>query len=161
MMRPVDQTILAGDSGPHKGDCFRACVASILELPIEAVPHFMEMSGDWFEHFDDWLRKQGLFAMEVRLQEPPACFVSSHDVWCILSAMGPHGVMHSVVGRYECRPTTSAPRFYLEHDPHPSREFFGGNDVEWGLFIGSRRIVIANLSNKAWNLASGEKPQEE
>ena len=37
-MKPVDQTLLASRGEP--GDCWRACIASILELPIEDVPHF-------------------------------------------------------------------------------------------------------------------------
>jgi hypothetical protein len=42
-MKPVHQTILTAPGG----DCFRACVASIFELPLEAVPHFLgDAAGD-------------------------------------------------------------------------------------------------------------------
>ena len=44
-MKPVDQT----DWTPKTGDCFRACVASIFELPIESVPNFMEEGDDHFK----------------------------------------------------------------------------------------------------------------
>lgn len=37
-MIPIDQTIV--DAG--RGDCVRACVASILEVPITAVPNFSD-----------------------------------------------------------------------------------------------------------------------
>lgn len=48
-MKPVEQ---AGDR-----DCFRACIASILELPIAALPesHFLPEPDDWFERASDYL----------------------------------------------------------------------------------------------------------
>jgi hypothetical protein len=43
---------------PHTmGDCFRACVASILELPYEEVPHFMDPKANdpaKFIHSKGW-----------------------------------------------------------------------------------------------------------
>jgi hypothetical protein len=42
-MTPVFQSILTAPGG----DCFRACVASIFELPLEVVPHFLgDAAGD-------------------------------------------------------------------------------------------------------------------
>lgn len=50
-MIPVAQTIFTAP----KGDCFRACVASIFELPIDAVPHFFETSaGDHMWTQEQW-----------------------------------------------------------------------------------------------------------
>lgn len=38
------------------GDCLRACVASILELPLKSVPHFSrDYTVDWFEYLVDFL----------------------------------------------------------------------------------------------------------
>jgi len=132
-MKAVDQTVLAGDLGPVKGDCFRACVASVLELPIEEVPHFVQESEDWYEMFTEWLSKREMFAIEVKVSEPPASVVLPPDVPCIVSAHGPRGCMHSVVGRYD-----GGEGIELDHDPHPSRGFFGGNDAEWVMLIGRR-----------------------
>lgn len=42
-MKPIYQTIVDIKSG----DCIRACVASILELPIDAVPNFIRFSTSW------------------------------------------------------------------------------------------------------------------
>lgn len=60
-MIPVAQTML----GPTSGDCFRACVASVLELPIEEVPHFCSpavMAGGvgWWAFFLDWCWLRGI-----------------------------------------------------------------------------------------------------
>lgn len=50
-MRPVDQTRI----GAENGDCFSACVASVLELPIELVPKFCDPSAvSWWTWFLDW-----------------------------------------------------------------------------------------------------------
>jgi len=44
-MIPIEQQIHDKDAG----DCMRATVASLLELPIDAVPHFLRFDGNkWF-----------------------------------------------------------------------------------------------------------------
>lgn len=77
-MIPVVQRIAAsGGDGKVPGDCVKCCVASILELPYENVPHFVAyewlvapravngmVAGppervDWFSALNDWLRSDG------------------------------------------------------------------------------------------------------
>jgi hypothetical protein len=44
-----------------QGDCLRAAVASVLNLPLIAVPHFVILSGgEWHKGVRDWLRDRGL-----------------------------------------------------------------------------------------------------
>lgn len=54
-MIPVDQTIVSVEDG----DCTRACLASILDLPIDAVPNFMRFGSEWFKIFSSFLRALG------------------------------------------------------------------------------------------------------
>jgi hypothetical protein len=54
-MRPVDQTTY----GPDNGNCFSACLASILEIPLEEVPVFL---GTHWDDFLPWLAERGLSA---------------------------------------------------------------------------------------------------
>lgn len=42
-----------------KGDCTRACLASLLELDIYLVPNFIELGGGWFDSFWKFLRDNG------------------------------------------------------------------------------------------------------
>ncbi len=42
-MIPVNQSILHDPENGKNSDCHRACIASVLELPIEMVPHFEDM----------------------------------------------------------------------------------------------------------------------
>lgn len=67
-MIPVQQRITAaGGDGVLPGDCVKCCVASILELPYEDVPHFVnrevnDADGkplDWYSGVNHWLRERG------------------------------------------------------------------------------------------------------
>lgn len=98
------QTIFVNDPRGIPGDCMRTAVASLLELPTEAVPHFALFSepGAWFDAFQLWLRGRGL---QIR---PLAR--ASVDGECLAIGMSPRGVEHVVVWGPEG----------LVHDPHPS-----------------------------------------
>jgi hypothetical protein len=61
-VKPVFQTI-QGDNG----NCLQACVASIFELPLEEVPHFLEADEGWFERFAAWLRERDLVYINYKL----------------------------------------------------------------------------------------------
>ena len=101
-MIPVDQTTF----GVPGGNCFSACVASLLELPIERVPYFM---GDFPADFDRWLAARGLFQAVYRPKNLEQ-FVPREALLIIggMSARGPHAVVGN--GALE-----------VLHDPHPSR----------------------------------------
>ena len=55
------------------GDCFQACVASILELPLNQVPNFCQEDPEsWWDNFRLWLVQYGLC---------PVCVVPPRDTW--------------------------------------------------------------------------------
>jgi hypothetical protein len=46
--------------GPRKGDCWRACIASLLELLPQQVPDFVNNSNrHWLTNTKRWLRNRG------------------------------------------------------------------------------------------------------
>lgn len=102
-MIPVDQTTF-GDPG---GDCFSACVASLMHLTIDQVPYFMG-DTDWYARFEKWLAAYALY---------PLCLVSfQYDErfhgFYIMGGKSPRGnFQHSVIAK----------RGMIVHDPHPSR----------------------------------------
>lgn len=107
-MKPVDQEFMHGN-GRH-GDCFRACVASILELPLSEVPHFNQLAADagdvmeWSTLFAQWCGERGVdFYSTEADAKPPG--------WAIMSGPAGRGPLHSVVAF--CGE--------MKHDPHPSR----------------------------------------
>lgn len=106
-MKPVDQTTF----GHPGGNCFSACVASLLEMPIEAVPYFMG-HDDWVKAFADWLEPHGLYPVTFKYVAPAG---TGKDWWpqglYILGGKCSRGD-HAVVARGR----------EIVHDPHPSRE---------------------------------------
>lgn len=57
-MKEVEQTIHTVPGG----NCFAACLASILELPIEEVPNFNAATAgeNWCERVNEWLAPRNL-----------------------------------------------------------------------------------------------------
>lgn len=69
-MKPVHQTIVC----PKRGDCLRACVASLFELEIEQVPHFILYEKKWYHMLTDFIwslgyEYEGHFALNQYMQE--------------------------------------------------------------------------------------------
>jgi hypothetical protein len=74
-MIPVFQRVLqhAPDRGEY-GDCLRACLASLLEVGLDDVPHFADESqygSDWYLALQEWLAPRDLryivYPIEARL----------------------------------------------------------------------------------------------
>lgn len=53
-MKKYDQLI----SGDVDGDCFRACMATVLQIPIDTLPNWHD--NQWFLKWDKWLHERGL-----------------------------------------------------------------------------------------------------
>lgn len=115
-MIPVEQTYLA----PPEGNCFAACVASILELGINDVPNYH--SEEWFQQWNEWLKPRGLMLLTFAIQPGntwrPAGF-------SIIGAKSPRGDwIHAVVARDG----------QVVWDPHPQRDMGLGEWVDWTIF---------------------------
>lgn len=116
-MKPIDQTQFAGEGAG--GDCVRASLASILELPIDAVPHFLEAADlpeQWEIEFLEWLEARG-----VTIWREQGHYV--FEGFYLASGPAERGVSHMVVYRDGA----------LAHDPHPSRA--GLIDVAWSRML--------------------------
>lgn len=120
----VDQEFFHDPDTGEVGDCWRACIASILGYPRDCVPHFIgnhfhEPETEWFEATNTWLENQ---TGETILYYPgPDAVLSicrlgepSSRPHLIINGGSPRGYFnHCVVGDAE----TGA----MVHDPHPSR----------------------------------------
>lgn len=91
-MKPVFQTV-KHDPPFSIGNCYRACVASILECEIDDIPPFETMAGfndegasgdEWWRVYTSWLADRGLYASRhpVEKREVPAG-------WSILCGASP------------------------------------------------------------------------
>jgi hypothetical protein len=102
-VKPVIQTTF----GDGKGNCFTACVASILELSIDEVPDFCVLYGDkeWWIELEKWLALRGLAPLtftfdcgeQTTERKRLESFYVNPSVAMILSGRNAAGVAHSVV----------------------------------------------------------------
>lgn len=128
-MKPVDQTIFGT---PH-GNCFAACIASILELPIEEVPNFIAEGDRWWDAAKAWLDERGYALLWVKHDAVRCGYLDPNPLidaghYFIVCGTSPRcDSLHSVVNHYG----------KMVHDPHPSRDGFVG---EWESFI----VIIPN-----------------
>ena len=64
-MFKVDQTCFGGKDAPpaDQGNCFQACVATVLQMPLEEAYDCrgpQEKGNHWFDDFCKWLEQYGL-----------------------------------------------------------------------------------------------------
>lgn len=109
----VTQTILHDPSlteeqintGRHVlGNCMQAAIASVLKMPIDAVPHVVQFVW-WPQALELWLRQFDLTLKSEQIDTIP-------ERLCIVSGTSPRGVSHVVV----------AHAGEIVWDPHPSRD---------------------------------------
>lgn len=92
------------------GNCLTACVASILELPIEQVPNFIEFdkgNGEYLQVFNDFLGQYGYQALTIFLSVLDETWIPSG--YHLIYGYSEEGVKHAVVG-YQGK---------IVHDPAP------------------------------------------
>ncbi|OGP46220.1 MAG: hypothetical protein A3K30_03875 [Deltaproteobacteria bacterium RBG_13_51_10] len=108
------------DKFGEEGNCFEACLASILEIKLERIPTIMK--GNWLRTANVWLKENfnlGLLGVFLpSLSNPPlpmdGALQSLFDVgvFYIVTGKGPRGLDHACV----------ADSGKIVHDPHPSGE---------------------------------------
>ena len=128
-MLKVQQTIFNNEG--LKGNCFTACVASILELPIEAVPNWFALYGEqWRDHAEYWLNEHGYALVSIRETALDMLRCLSKGPLVIITGTSPRGAFrHAVVGKLIACGTA----LQFIHDPHPDGTF---------LAEGSRTIYL-------------------
>ncbi len=144
-MTPVDMAHLdMGTPGAEVGDCFRCCVATLLDLPRDDVPHFAggpDGAAAWVVRTQEWLAQRGLLYIQVTdFVWPWVRGLSAPLV--IAGGKSPRGVKggHAVVVEVTCN------GWRLIHDPHPSRAGIVGEPEDYGLFV---RLAELRQATKA------------
>ena len=125
-MTPHTQDLLAARPDGHTadglpGNCLQAAVASLLDLDVDAVPHFA-VYVNWFGAMRRWARTRDAdftyFPIPVPDQYAEAWawyqdWGREHQAYVLLSGPSPRGPFwHVVVGNVDLETV---------HDPHPSR----------------------------------------
>lgn len=102
------------------GDCFRTCVASILEVEnLQDVPNFMKDGEDSFnKHFNKWLRKNNMLYITYQIHNS-AIDGFYFDEWkCILTGIDKFTrIGHSVVGEAKYNKNSNMIEYFVIHNP--------------------------------------------
>ena len=128
-MKPVFQDKF----GKPDGNCFAACVASILEL--DYIPDINGNDDRWWFAVNEFLQPFGLFYLEFKVNHPDGeLTLDMIPGFVILVGPGPRGINHAVVGL----------NGKIIHDPHPDG---GGIDVEnCGMFVAINPIKVQHCN---------------
>ena len=122
-MIPTDQTKF----GKPEGNCFSACIASILEVPLEALPNLNGYSDDdWWLKTQQWIEENSDYSyIEVTITTLEEAAYSFGNSYWIATGKSPRGnCNHAVVflgGK-------------MVHDPHPDRAGLRGDPISAGFF---------------------------
>lgn len=123
-MTPVDQTITG-----NGGDCFRAAIASILDLPTEEVPHFF-LEADMNAAASKWLAARGIALLPMCFVDPEA-LQRTHFAFrghCVLGGYGPRKNERGDHRRHGVVAKLQVYGVEVVHDPHPEKSGL----LNWG-----------------------------
>lgn len=129
------------DTNPGTGNCWAACIASLLDVNLDAVPNFCgdpDQNGkndprrNWMDSTNHWLALRGLGFVTVSPRD--GAWTVMPDSLCIITGKSPRGThLHSVVGmiHYE----NEQMHFEYLHDPHPSGDMIDGEPTAVELLV--------------------------
>lgn len=132
-MTPADQRYLAERPDGHTrdgvpGDCYAACWASLLDVPLDDVPHFALFGHGWEDVLRRWLRAGGLDSMWRAPVGGKVELEGTLNLQGIATGPSPRGRWtHCVVVDLLTLETL--------HDPHPSRAGLAGPPVFVDLIV--------------------------
>ena len=109
------------------GSCFRACLATILDVPLDTVPRFRENAVDPYAvevAARTWLREaHRLLLITSRFEGTRA----APGTQCVAVGVSPRdeAKMHAVVGRID----ETGRHVKMVHDPHPDQTGIASSPV--------------------------------
>lgn len=129
------------------GDCWSACIASILDLPLSKVPNFChkDLGPLWLKRTIDWCASSNVGVIHIQ-NAAEAMKAQPHLMtrcFCIVSGRSPRAsegeedFLHAVVGACHMEENDEGyfTRIELRHDPHPSGQFIVGDPTELTFLI--------------------------
>lgn len=121
-MKPINQSILHDPEHGKNGDCWRACIASVLELPIEDVPHFGDMDDRKGRMVElQLLAKYGFTIYSIYgdggMANHPEILPEDHEYYF---AIGPSPRDKNISHQVVCH------NGKIVHDPHPDKTNLSG-----------------------------------
>ncbi len=93
----------------EKGNCFSACLASFIGIPITDVPNFFDLGStdeEWHEAVKVWLADYNIGMITIRMWDDD---VKNTKGFLLIGGTSPRGISHAVIYKDGS----------LWHDPHP------------------------------------------
>lgn len=119
-MTPVDQRVFA-HSESDAGDCLSACLATVLDVPLDEVPVFVA-EQDWFGSLTSWLDGRGFALVFLQFSAGSWPWIPPSGLPLVVGGPSPRGAFgHAVVAEW------GDDGMRVVHDPHPSRAGLGGD----------------------------------
>lgn len=144
-MTPIKQRNRHDPENGVYGDCHRAALASLLDLPIDDVPHFMEglgpKDGEIFNRLQEqFLRSHGLTPVIFAISGTLETVLEQCEVWnpgqlYLLGGESRSGFGHTVI----------AGSGKIVHDPHPKEVGIVGpmdDGYYWITYLGSAKGIV-------------------
>lgn len=126
-MKPVKQTRFGKD-----GNCFNACIATLLEVPLEQVDVIWN-EENWLKQLDEILHPLGYCFVEWSFKNPDTSWIWMGTCYMLACGDGPRGLKHAVVVRHYIDENNN--HCVVNHfDPHPEELFLKTIDLVGVLF---------------------------
>jgi len=106
-MKPIKQTTYYG-GGKNHGNCVQAAVASILEIDLDEVPHFLLFGDNWDKALVCFMRSRGRKYGGVNTNPAKWKDIKTINGYYLAVGISPRGVYHCCVYKDG----------ELSHDPH-------------------------------------------
>lgn len=127
-MKPVRQTRF----GKGNGNCFNACIATLLNLPIERVDVIWN-DENWLKQLDEILHPIGFCFVEWDFDNDVKPWHWVGNCYMIATGDGPRGCKHSVIVHHYIN--ADGKHCVINHwDPHPEDKFLKTIDYVGVLF---------------------------
>jgi hypothetical protein len=143
-MKPVDMTKF----GDGRGNCFAACLASLLEIPITDVFEMPDGSAlDWRQHTNNWLSDKGFWYLDMTLHEDLERIGDAR-----MHYWGWHIIIGKATGGGDDRHSVIGYRGKLWFDPNPNRRGLLGTCRDWSYgFLVPKDVLTAGKPPTPWN----------
>ena len=130
MIKVYQEHLHHGQPGAENGDCLRACVASLLELPRDEVPHFLRHpEAEYLTRIHEYFNGRGLLWQCFRWDKSLCDHFGPRYPLVIAGGKSPRGAWgHFVVAEIYRGGIRTI------HDPHPSNLGLLGEPEDFVMF---------------------------
>jgi hypothetical protein len=148
-MHQVYQT----NTTPDRGDCLSACLASLLEIPIESVPAFRAQHTNpdgMMCAVRAWLQRRFHLGLLTIWPKPGQILRTTPNLECMAGGNSGNveGCMHAVVGKMDAQ----GGKFILTHDPNPAGGGLNGDPICLYFLVPYATGRYADIHNRSMNI---------